>query len=61
MDGPVKSVNDAKSKPVFKVVYKVLGIPVFSITHVIDENELYEKMALRFKKEFEASIKNLSS
>lgn len=61
MDGPVKSVNDAKSKPVFKVVYKVLGLPVFSVTHVIDENELYEKMALRFKKEFEGALKNAGS
>ena len=57
MDGPVKSVNDAKSKPVFKVVYKVLGLPVFSVTHVIDENELYEKMASRFSKEYEAALK----
>ncbi len=61
MESPVKAVGlkDNCEKPVFKVVYKIIGIPVFSVIHILDEDDLYERMAKRFKKEFESSLKNV--
>lgn len=52
--------NVSELKPVipntYRSIFKLFGIPVYSITRTIDEDGLYEKMRDRFSNEIQNQI-----
>lgn len=40
----------------YQLVYKLFGIPVWSVTKVVDEEALYNKLADRFGAEMKSAL-----
>jgi hypothetical protein len=40
----------------YKMCIRIIGIPVFSVERIIDEDALYKRMSDRFLKEFEELV-----
>lgn len=40
----------------YQIVYRLFGIPVWSVTKVVDEQALYDKLADRFRDEMKQAF-----